>query len=1783
MGFSFKGFVKGIGDIFSNPVQIITIAAAIYSGNWWYVAAAVSTSAYGNYQTRRMEEKAKAAYNDSLQDRLTNALTAEEPYQIIYGQAKVGGAITAVLKSGDKDQYRHIVMVHAAHEVQEIGEIYINGTALGTLDSNGNVTSGKYFKGTTTEYTDSFTIDDTTYTLAHTPNAEGVTAFVMSSLANIEVVSVVGNVVTLNTSVLDYIGQTVDIRYTSSDSGTSYVRVKKHLGSSTDAADASLISECPSYWSSAHLLRGFAYTVVRIDLNFEEFQSGLPQVHALIKGKKLYDPRTNTTAWSDNPALCIYDYLRASYGANQPSSALVLSTFNDAADACDEVIGVGKRYTCNGSFKTDQDPKQILDSLADSMVGFISQSGGWMIHAGVYTAPVMSLNEEDTVGGVQISPAPALNDVFNTVTGQYSNPDKDYLVTDYQPYKNSSYVTADGKELPIDYALLFTNSNQRCQNIARVITERARDSLTIKAKFTLKAWPLQCGDRITYTNSAYGWDEKVFRVVEWNFSPDSPVELVLQEDGSTIYDESDAVITDEFPNTDLPDQFVIGAPVGLVVTPQRVVNPDGTIQSSINVRWDNPTVGTATQYEVQWYQGASPPVDDTEFNSVFVTTNEYTILNVIPDSVYYIKVRAYNFQGIKSAWTYDNTLSVGDKTPPGLPTSVTATAAKQSIVLTWTNPTDDDFNTVEIWVNTSATTFGASKLTEVRSERFTHDNLGSLVTRYYYLRAKDTSGNTSDFTSVVSATTERNLADQIADDILTTAAFAQGITPVEIVDTLPTTNNFGGRTVVLTTDNKLYRYESDNALTVVGTTSQSFGSSTTATFTLPTSLEGDLVVVAIGSDGSLANVPSGWTSINGTTQGTEYARTIYKVMGATPDTSVSISGITTASAGIAIALRGADTSAIFDATATVATGATGMPDCPSITTVNNNALAIAIGYLDDDNVQSSVTAPAGYSNLVAIQSSTAGQTVMLATKNIATYGTENPAVFGGTGTDDWVAVTLAIRAVSGWTSAVPTVDLTGQITNTQISDNAISTPKLQANAITAEKISANAITTDKINANAITAAKISAGAIGADQIAANAISADKIAADAVTADKILVADLSAISANLGTLTAGTINTGAGSTLSMGTDGNGSVFRLVKTDYSLMPPSYLIDYSLRGASTTMWIDSYGYPEGLSSGFLNVDYVTTANFGLSGLSVPVDGNSSTGAAVNATIADGSIVLVKNQTTKSENGVYVAGASTWSRLTGYTTNSEMLYRTYFVRDSSLYDYNCAYYLVPGEIENTFAKYNSLTSKSAVDAATTTNITLSGTQTIDGYALSVGQRVLVKNQTSNVLSSCTVATTANITTLSGLLTIDGVTLVAGNRVLVKNQTTAAQNGIWVAASGSWSRATDADAWSEIYQATTTITSGTINAGTRWYAQVPSTGTIGVTSITFTSNAATSTSNTANGIYVVASGAWSRATDATTAAGLYNSEYRVKNGSANGSKYFVYRSGFGTIGSINIEFIENLGVGGNWIGESIFLTPTGAGAIIIQDFNTITDNRLFSINGARKESQMSVTGLGSGYSAHAARFLHNTSVVTGEGTINASAICATEGGNAFYSETGGYAPFTGTHDALLSKEEPVEIGDILVDYELVVRKDVSNTLFKVKKSSIPNKNSIGIFCYAEDLKETDPPAALIERFDTVKTVDELGRESISTKLIANSMTKDLSESYKLVNMNAVGEGQINVCGENGNIEAGDLIVTSSIPGKGMKQADDIIRGYTVAKARESVTFDSPNQVKMIACIYLCG
>ena len=103
------------------------------------------------------------------------------------------------------------------------------------------------------------------------------------------------------------------------------------------------------------------------------------------------------------------------------------------------------------------------------------------------------------------------------------------------------------------------------------------------------------------------------------------------------------------------------------------------------------------------------------------------------------------------------------------------------------------------------------------------------------------------------------------------------------------------------------------------------------------------------------------------------------------------------------------------------------------------------------------------------------------------------------------------------------------------------------------------------------------------------------------------------------------------------------------------------------------------------------------------------------------------------------------------------------------------------------------------------------------------------------DVKGSVKVATTANIT-LSGTQTIDGVALSVGDRVLVKNQTTGSENGIYVVASSSWSRATDADENAEVTSGMFTfVEQGSVNSDTGFVLTTDGAITVGSTDLDFT------------------------------------------------------------------------------------------------------------------------------------------------------------------------------------------------------------------------------------------------------------------------------------------------------------------------------------------------------------
>lgn len=203
-----------------------------------------------------------------------------------------------------------------------------------------------------------------------------------------------------------------------------------------------------------------------------------------------------------------------------------------------------------------------------------------------------------------------------------------------------------------------------------------------------------------------------------------------------------------------------------------------------------------------------------------------------------------------------------------------------------------------------------------------------------------------------------------------------------------------------------------------------------------------------------------------------------------------------------------------------------------------------------------------------------------------------------------------------------------------------------------------------------------------------------------------------------------------------------------------------------------------------------------------------------------------------------------------------------------------------------------------------------------------------------------------------------------------------------------------------------------------------------------------------------------------------------------------------------------------------------------------------------------------------------------GVGGTQTGGLVGVANGYDFYAEGAGinYGPFTGAHDVLVPNGVTIEPGYICVDEQCILKKNLSNTVFEVAQSTSANQVPIGVLVINNGSLANFTPAAFIEKYDYVT----LPSGEIVQERIMYSEYDAVKNDYQYCGINAIGEGQVYVNNEGGNIAAGDLIVTSSTPGVGMKQLDNVVKNVTVAKARQAITFTN-NEPVLVPCIYLCG
>ena len=525
------------------------------------------------------------------------------------------------------------------------------------------------------------------------------------------------------------------------------IRIKEHLGSPSQTADTDLVAESDGLWTTQHTLNGIAYLYIRLSFSSDAFPNGVPEITATIKGKKIYDPRDGTTDWSDNPALCIRDYITSGYGLGEDAAQLDDTLVSAAANVCDETDTEAgtTRYTCNGAFLTSATPYDMLNDLLTSMGGMLWYAQGkWRMKPAYWTEPVLSLTNDDLRSGLNVSTRHSRRDNFNIVKGTFRGEESNWQVTDYPEVKNTDFINADGgQESTADIDLPFTDNSIEARRTARIALERNRQQLTVQASFGLRALAVQVGDNITLTVPRMGWDNKEFEVISWNFglvdTLDLQVTMTLREISESVFDEVDDGIVYERDNTNLLSPFEVpgvglNATVVAKVFAEKLVNElTLTVTSASDLRIDSVEV----QYKA---------VADTDYTTVGSGELGKFVIIDLEKGFYDARARAINTFGVKGEWEVLPNIEVdATSAPPANITNFIRELSAGTIFFSWDAVPDLDLSyyTIKHNPNTSGATWGNSSTVITKIAR--PSTVASLPARSgtFLIKAYDKNGNES--------------------------------------------------------------------------------------------------------------------------------------------------------------------------------------------------------------------------------------------------------------------------------------------------------------------------------------------------------------------------------------------------------------------------------------------------------------------------------------------------------------------------------------------------------------------------------------------------------------------------------------------------------------------------------------------------------------------------------------------------------------------------------------------------------------------------------------------------------------------------------------------------------------------------------------------------------------------------------------------------------------------------------------------------------------------------------
>lgn len=408
--------------------------------------------------------------------------------------------------------------------------------------------------------------------------------------------------------------------------GSKWYEKHVYTGTPSQPASAAAVSGIPN-WTIDHKLSGLCYAYIVLQLPFEESEErrdvwrGEPQITARIKGKKVYDPRTATTAFSANPALCIRDFItNPIYGLGLPESFVVDSEIVRIANACDEGVSTTQtiteyivdpepgstpipqtttttvnhpRFSCNLVLQTKDNPLENFNKIlrtfrgiAQDMTSSAKLSYETTIEetygVGTTVDDLFHFNADTMLDDFEFDSGD-IKDRFNVVEVKFRNrlkefeEDSVFYPDDSDPLKAQWLAEDNGIEQKGDFNVSGITSKAEALQWAEIVAKRSRFNKSVSVTGMPITIKVEVGDIVAVDSQMNGWTKKPFRVMEKELQDDDSVSFKLREHEDAIYPWSGRSFSDTIGGTWLGDPNNLAAVTGITLTPDPTLSKTGTL------------------------------------------------------------------------------------------------------------------------------------------------------------------------------------------------------------------------------------------------------------------------------------------------------------------------------------------------------------------------------------------------------------------------------------------------------------------------------------------------------------------------------------------------------------------------------------------------------------------------------------------------------------------------------------------------------------------------------------------------------------------------------------------------------------------------------------------------------------------------------------------------------------------------------------------------------------------------------------------------------------------------------------------------------------------------------------------------------------------------------------------------------------------------------------------------------------------------------------------------------